>query len=251
MATQPGLAAAVMRVVDRLEGDPAVAQYFSRKLARQDGPAPDADAMRRYILASIQAEMESVGGVGWGGEAVTAVGLTRPPGFVVWLTGLSAAGKSSIARKLERNLLRLGKHPFVLDGDNIRRGLCSDLGFSPHDRKENIRRVGEVARLFAEAGLNCITALISPYREERAMVRRMFQPGQFIEVFVNAPIEVCEQRDPKGLYAKARANQIKEFTGVSAPYEPPEHPEIVVQTDRLTVAEAVRKILAHLDLANP
>ena len=238
-----------MRAVTRLEDDPSVAQYFSRKLARQDGMPEETAAMRRHLLASLQAEIASDGSMDRSGDEVTADCLKRPPGFVVWLTGLSAAGKSTIARELERNLLWLGKHPYVLDGDNVRRGLCSDLGFSPPDRKENIRRVGEVARLFAEAGLQCITALISPYREERAMVRRMFKPGQFIEVFVSAPIEVCERRDPKGLYAKARANQIRDFTGVSAPYEPPEHPEIVVETDRLTVAEAVRKILVHLDLA--
>jgi bifunctional enzyme CysN/CysC len=168
------------------------------------------------------------------------------PGRVVWLTGLSGAGKSSIATELERELFNLGKYAYVLDGDNIRHGLCSDLAFSPHDRKENIRRVGEVAKLFADAGIICITAFISPYRSDRHLVREMLNDGQFVEVFVNAPIDVCEQRDPKGLYAKARANEIKEFTGVSAPYEPPVKPEIELHTDELSVAESVTRIIEFL-----
>ena len=137
-------------------------------------------------------------------------------GRVVWLTGLSASGKSTIATDLERELFNLGKHVYVLDGDNVRHGLCSDLGFSPTDRKENIRRIGEAAKLFIDAGIICVTAFISPYRSDRDLVRQMLAPGQFVEVYVNAPLEVCEQRDPKGLYVKARAHQIKEFTGVSA-----------------------------------
>jgi adenylyl-sulfate kinase len=126
--------------------------------------------------------------------------------------------------------------------------LCSDLGFTPHDRKENIRRVGEVAKLFSDAGIICVTAFISPYRDDRARVRQMVKAGQFIEVFVNAPIEVCEQRDPKGLYAKARANQLQEFTGVSAPYEPPEKPELELRTDDTNVSACVARILDHLHL---
>lgn len=167
-------------------------------------------------------------------------------GRVVWLTGLSAAGKSTIATELERELFNLGQQVYVLDGDNIRHRLCADLGFSPEDRAENIRRIGEVARLFADAGLICITAFISPYRADRELVRRMCPPGQFIEVYVNAPLEVCEQRDPKGLYARARANEIPEFTGVSAPYEPPEKPELELRTDHLTVSEAVARIIEFL-----
>jgi bifunctional enzyme CysN/CysC len=169
-------------------------------------------------------------------------------GRVLWLTGLSGSGKSTISTELERELFNLGKHAYVLDGDNVRHGLCSDLAFSPEDRKENIRRVGEVAKLFADAGLICITAFISPYQSDRQIVREMLPEGQFVEVFVNAPLQVCEERDPKGLYVKARANQIKEFTGVSAPYEAPEHPEIVLHTDQLTVAEAVGKVLEYLDV---
>ncbi len=167
-------------------------------------------------------------------------------GCVVWLTGLSGSGKSTISIELERELFNLGKHAYILDGDNVRHGLCSDLGFSPKDRQENIRRVGEVAKLFADAGIICITAFISPYRSDRELVRKMVKSGEFIEVFVNAPLEVCEERDPKGLYAKARANEIKDFTGVSAPYESPEKPELELRTDQMSPSEAVARILEYL-----
>jgi len=167
-------------------------------------------------------------------------------GRVIWLTGLSASGKSTIATDLERELFNLGRHVYVLDGDNMRHGLCSDLGFSPRDRKENIRRVGETAKLFAAAGNICITAFISPYRSDRAMVRQIMEPGKFVEVYCNAPLEVCEARDPKGLYAKARAHQIKDFTGISAPYEAPESAELELATDKLTVAESVARIIEYL-----
>jgi adenylyl-sulfate kinase len=167
-------------------------------------------------------------------------------GCVVWLTGLSAAGKSTIAIELERVLFSQGKHAWVLDGDNVRHGLCSDLGFSPEDRKENIRRVGEVAKLFAEAGFVCITAFISPYRSDRDLARRIAPEGKFIEVYLNVPMEVCEQRDPKGLYAKARSGQIKEFTGISAPYEAPSKPELELHTDKMTASECVAVILERL-----
>jgi bifunctional enzyme CysN/CysC len=169
-------------------------------------------------------------------------------GRVLWLTGLSASGKSTIANELERELFNLGQHVYVLDGDNMRHGLCSDLGFSPKDRKENIRRVGETAKLFAAAGVTCITAFISPYRSDRDMVRQIMGPGEFVEVYVNAPLEVCEARDPKGLYAKARANQIKDFTGISAPYEAPEHPELILPTDQLTIPESVARIIEYLQI---
>ncbi len=168
-------------------------------------------------------------------------------GCVIWLTGLSASGKSTIATELERELFRRGCQPFILDGDSVRKGLCSDLDFSERDRHENIRRVGEVARLFADAGFICISAFISPHRADRDLVRDLMPPGTFFEVFVNAPLSVCEQRDPKGLYAKARLNQIKNFTGISSPYEPPLKPEIELHTDRLTVMQAVEKILKLLE----
>ena len=167
-------------------------------------------------------------------------------GCVLWLTGLSASGKSTIATELERELFNLGQHVYILDGDNVRHGLCSDLGFSPRDRKENIRRVGEAANLFADAGIVCVTAFISPYRSDRELVRGIMAAGKFIEVYVNAPLEVCEARDPKGLYAKARAHEIKDFTGISAPYEPPPAPEIELRTDQATVAECVAHIVEYL-----
>jgi adenylyl-sulfate kinase len=167
-------------------------------------------------------------------------------GCIVWLTGLSASGKSTIATELERELFNMGRHVYILDGDNVRHGLCSDLGFSPDDRKENIRRVGEAAKLFADAGIICVTAFISPYRSDRELVRQMVGRGVFIEVYVNAPLEVCEARDPKGLYAKARAHQIEEFTGVSAPYEAPSTAEIELRTDQTTIAESVDRIIEFL-----
>ena len=167
-------------------------------------------------------------------------------GLVIWLTGLSGAGKTTIATELERQLFRQRHHTYLLDGDILRRGLCRDLNFSAQSRSENIRRAGEVAALFADAGCIVIAAFISPFRADRERVRRMLPLRRFIEVFVNAPLEVCEQRDPKGLYAKARANQIKDFTGISAPYEVPEHPELELRTDQLVATEAVAKILDHL-----
>ncbi|MSR65282.1 MAG: adenylyl-sulfate kinase [Verrucomicrobiae bacterium] len=167
-------------------------------------------------------------------------------GAVIWLTGLSGSGKSTVGLELERELFNMGVHTFYLDGDNVRHGLSSNLGFSPEDRAENIRRVGEMAKLFAEAGTMVITAFISPYRDDRRTVRSILPAGEFIEVFVDAPVEVCEQRDPKGLYKKARAGQIKEFTGISAPYEAPEQPEIHLRTDKFSVAESVTEILEYL-----
>ena len=169
-------------------------------------------------------------------------------GQVVWLTGLSGSGKSTIAGELERELFNQGKQTYILDGDNVRHGLCKDLGFSAEDRAENIRRVGEVAKLIADAGIICITAFISPYREDRASIKSALKPGEFVEVYVNAPLEVCEERDPKGLYAKARAKEIQEFTGISSPYEAPLSPDVELRTDQLSVTESVSKILEYLHL---
>ena len=169
-------------------------------------------------------------------------------GAVIWLTGLSGAGKSTIARALETELFRLGMHTYVLDGDNLRHGLNANLGFAPEDRAENIRRVSEVAKLMADAGTVVITSFISPYRNDRARARAIaLQAGaEFVEIFVDAPLAVCEERDPKGLYQKARAGELKGFTGIDAPYEPPEDPEIAVHTDRQTPAASVAQILADL-----
>jgi bifunctional enzyme CysN/CysC len=169
-------------------------------------------------------------------------------GAVVWLTGLSGAGKSTIARLVEKELFRLQMHTYVLDGDNLRHGLNANLGFSPEDRAENIRRVAEVAKLMADAGTVVITSFISPYRADRARARAIaLQAGaEFVEIFVDAPLAVCEERDPKGLYQKARAGKLKGFTGIDAPYEPPEDPEIVVRTEEQTAAECADQVLAKL-----
>jgi len=173
--------------------------------------------------------------------------LLRQRGATVWLTGLSGSGKSSVAVAAEKALVENGHAAYVLDGDNIRHGLNKNLGFSPADRSENIRRIGEVAKLFSDAGLLVFTSFISPYRADRDAVRALFAPGDFIEVFASAGVDVCEARDVKGLYRKARAGEIPEFTGVSAPYEPPERPELVLDTGRQTLEESVRALLAHLE----
>ncbi len=166
-------------------------------------------------------------------------------GAVVWLTGLSGSGKSTLSRAVERELFNMGMHPCILDGDNVRHGLNSNLGFSPEDRVENIRRVAEVARLMADAGLIVLTAFISPYRADRLRARQIALEGgcDFVEVFVDAPLELCEQRDPKSLYKKARAGEIQEFTGITAPYEAPENPELVVPTAKWTLEESVAAVL--------
>lgn len=163
-------------------------------------------------------------------------------GCVVWLTGLSGSGKSTIAYRLEESLTRQGVTAFVLDGDNVRHGLNRDLGFAPEDRTENIRRIGEVAALFAHAGVIVITAFISPYRQGRDAAREAAPAGRFLEVFLDVPLSECEQRDPKGLYEKARAGQISDFTGIDAPYEAPEKPELVLPTQDLSQDQCVKRL---------
>jgi len=165
---------------------------------------------------------------------------------VLWFTGLSGAGKSTVANALEKALFQRGHHSYLLDGDNVRHGLNRDLGFSDEDRVENIRRIGEVAKLMADSGLVVLTAFISPFRADRAMVRELMEDGEFIEIHVHAPLDVCESRDPKGLYAKARAGVIRNFTGIDSPYEPPESAEIVVDTSRLSVDECTEELLGYL-----
>ncbi|PTX63243.1 adenylylsulfate kinase [Melghirimyces profundicolus] len=166
---------------------------------------------------------------------------------VLWFTGLSGSGKSTLANALDRQLAGLGLNSYVLDGDNIRHGLNRDLGFSPEDRKENIRRIGEVAKLFVDSGQFALTAFISPYREDRRQVRELLDEGEFIEIYVRCPLDECERRDPKGLYRRARLGEIPEFTGVSAPYEEPESPELVIDTAEATVEESVEEILNLLE----
>ena len=165
----------------------------------------------------------------------------------VWLTGLSGSGKSTIAVDLEKRLWERGVKTYILDGDNIRHGLNKNLGFSPEDRTENNRSIGEVAKLFTDAGVVALTAFISPYRADRDQVRKIMGDGDFVEVHVDCPVEVCEQRDVKGLYKKARAGEIKEFTGISAPYEAPTKPELTINTAGQTVAESSQQILAYLE----
>lgn len=170
--------------------------------------------------------------------------------YVLWFTGLSGSGKSTLANALEMELHKCGFTTYLLDGDNIRHGLNADLSFTKEDRKENIRRIGEVAKLFVDAGCIVLTAFISPFKEDREKVRRLLNQNEFIEIYVKCPLEICEQRDPKGLYKLARTGKIKDFTGISSPYEPPQNPEIIVDTGRDTIEENIRKILAYLRKQN-
>lgn len=172
--------------------------------------------------------------------------LLRQEAATIWLTGLSGSGKSTIAFELEKQLVCLGHAAYALDGDNVRHGLNRDLGFTPEDRTENIRRVAEVARLFNEAGVFVITAFISPYRADREMARTIIGPERFIETHIAAELDICEKRDPKGLYKKARAGQMSDFTGISAPYEAPTNPNLRLNTGTLTVNETLDEILRHL-----
>lgn len=167
-------------------------------------------------------------------------------GVIVWLTGLSGSGKSTVAYELEAKLHELGHTSYTLDGDNIRHGLNSDLGFSPSDREENIRRIGEVAALFADANLIAITSFISPYIKDRERARQLAGKNRFVEVYLDVPLEVCESRDPKGLYAKARSGDIPNFTGISAPYEVPENPEIRLETNSHSPSECADQIISYL-----
>jgi adenylylsulfate kinase len=172
--------------------------------------------------------------------------LLSQKGVLIWFTGLSASGKSTVANEVTYKLHQMGKLTYVLDGDNIRHGLNKNLGFSPEDREENIRRISEVGNLFADAGLITTTAFISPYRKDRDFARQLLGDGRFIEVFVKASVETCEKRDPKGLYQKAKNGEIKEFTGISAPYEEPLKPEIVLDADTMTIEEEVEAVLDYL-----
>lgn len=168
--------------------------------------------------------------------------------FILWFTGLSGAGKSTLAHAVEKALFDIGCRTFVFDGDNVRHGLCADLGFSPEDRQENIRRIGEMSKLFVEAGVISLAAFISPYISDRNRVRGLVSNGEFIEIYCNASVEVCETRDVKGLYQKARSGEIKEFTGVSSPYEPPVNPELEIHTGKDTLEDCVASIIQYLQV---
>ena len=187
----------------------------------------------------------------WHHATVTRIrreALNGHRGAILWFTGLSGAGKSTLAHAVEEELHQNGYRTFVLDGDNIRHGLCSDLGFTPEDRIENIRRVGEVAKLFMQAGIIVLTAFISPYRVERERVRGLVEHGDFIEIYCDSPVEICESRDVKGLYKKARAGLIPEFTGISSPYETPLNPELIVSTGKTSLGSCVRQVISELKL---
>jgi len=175
------------------------------------------------------------------------VKLLNQKGTTIWLTGLSGSGKSTIAVELEHALIENKHQAYILDGDNIRHGLNKNLGFSPEDRTENIRRIGEVAKLFTEANIITIAAFVSPYREDRDNVRKLLGRGEFVEIYVKCSLEVCETRDTKGLYKKARAGEVKDFTGISAPYEEPLNPELTIDSSTLSVEESAREILNYLE----
>ena len=188
----------------------------------------------------------------WHAASVTRARRERLNGhhaIVVWFTGLSGAGKSTIAHAVEEALHREGRRTFVFDGDNVRHGLCADLGFSADDRRENLRRVGEMSRLFIEAGVIALTAFISPYRDDRERVRAIVGADNLREVYVKCPLDVCESRDVKGMYRRARAGEIREFTGISSPYEPPEAPDLEVDTSVLSLAECVERVLQLIEPA--
>ena len=173
--------------------------------------------------------------------------LYKHKSCVLWITGLSGSGKSTLAVEVERELHNRQIHSYVLDGDNIRHGLNKDLGFSAEDRQENIRRIGEVSKLLVDAGLFAISAFISPFKQDRQMVRELFKQGEFIEIHVKCGIEECEKRDPKGLYEKARQGIIKDFTGISSPYEAPVNPELVVDTEELSIEKCVEQVINYLE----
>ena len=171
-------------------------------------------------------------------------------GAVIWFTGLSASGKSTIAHLVEKELHQQGCSTYALDGDNVRHGLCSDLAFSPEDRAENIRRIGEMVKLFVDTGIIVLSAFISPYRKDRQQLRSLFHNGQFLEIYVDCPPEICSSRDQKGLYVKAKAGVIKEFTGISAPYEPPENPSLTIPSYKQDPKEAATRVLSLMKRHN-
>lgn len=185
----------------------------------------------------------------WHNASVTdkeRAALKKQTPVLLWFTGLSGSGKSTIANAVERKLFELGKHSYLLDGDNVRHGLNKDLGFSDADRVENIRRIGEVAKLFVDSGMIVLTAFISPFRDDRFQAKSMLEDNQFLEVFIDTPLEVCEQRDPKGLYKKARSGEIKHFTGIDSTYEAPLNPDIHIHTDMYSVEQCAEIVVQQL-----
>lgn len=197
----------------------------------------------------MQNNLNSSGNVVWHHATVTRKRREEMNGHrsaILWFTGFSGAGKSTLAHAVEEQLYQLGCRTFVFDGDNVRHGLCADLGFSVPDRAENIRRIGEMSKLFVEAGVIALTAFISPFLADRDRVRSLVPDGEFLEIYCRCSLQVCEQRDVKGLYKRARAGEIKDFTGISSPYEEPDNPELVVETDRLSLEESTATVMQLL-----
>lgn len=194
-------------------------------------------------------KINNINNITWHQSTVTKINrqlLNGHKSCVLWFTGLSGSGKSTLANAVDFQLFKQGFRSYVLDGDNIRQGLNKDLRFGNYDRKENIRRIGEVAKLFVDSGQIVSSAFISPFRKDRAIVRSMFEEQEFIEIFLNCPIHVCEDRDPKGLYKKARQGEIPDFTGINSPYEIPDCPEIIIETNTTTIEESIQRIFAYL-----
>jgi adenylyl-sulfate kinase len=194
--------------------------------------------------------MHPIGDVHWQAFEISKDDRRKMKGHssaIVWLTGLPASGKTTIARQLEKDLHEKGCHTYILDGDNVRHGLNKDLGFSKEARKENIRRIAEVAKLFLDGGLIVICAFVSPYKDDRVMARRLVEESEFIEVYVKCPVDICMQRDPKSMYKKAVSGKMTAFTGVDDPYEEPDIPELVLETDRLTIREGTDRIVGYLE----
>lgn len=219
---------------------PATAQFTLR----------DRDSGQTVATGSIRHGLRRASNVHWQALDVdqqSRAAIKQQVPQVIWLTGLSGSGKSTIANMVEKKLLARGRHSYLLDGDNVRHGLNKDLGFTDADRVENIRRVAETAKLMLDAGLIVITSFISPFRAERDMARTLFSSSEFVEVFIEASLDVCEQRDPKGLYRKARQGEIKNFTGLDSPYEPPEKPELVLDTVQLSVEQAADAIIEFIE----
>lgn len=204
--------------------------------------------MEKELIEVTVSKLESVNVV-WHNATVTRERRqqqNKHKSVILWFTGLSGAGKSSLAHAVEERLHQSACRTFVLDGDNVRHGLCGDLGFSVADRAENIRRIGEVAKLFLEAGVIVMTAFISPFRGERAAARKLVPQGEFIEIYCRCPIEICEQRDVKGMYKKARAGELNEFTGISSPYEEPDSPDLIVDTASREIEDCVDEVIVML-----
>jgi adenylyl-sulfate kinase len=220
------------------------------QVIEEDTRSADQSATAKDVVMDQQGTEPKATNLTWQQHRITKAERARRKGqkpCVLWFTGLSGSGKSTIANALEERLAEMGYHTYLLDGDNVRHGLNKDLGFSDADRTENIRRIGEAAKLFVDAGIIVLTAFISPFRSDRALVRAIVQADEFLEIFVDTPLFICEQRDPKGLYARARRGEIKNFTGLDSPYEPPDNPEVHLYPGRETIEQSVDRLVKGLE----